>query len=269
MATKNIYETTATIDILQRYTVAGADILTARQLCASLENDANTAYAAAVKLANMEYNNTLENISSQTRGSSVRAASLKRDAAIDAATKERDAAIDKARKAFNQVVKDARDRQNNVLKLVSGHMYAAMLYYNNTGTISAGGWTVETRVTGKSHNVEKRTIFVEKSLVECFRDTLAALEFNRVNDNTVERWIRKAIVNVSGTRSRGAAGNYTRRGMTRDGYRRETVEFIINSLTAPRYEYRRETVDSELRETIVTVAPRWRLDNSGHWSRNN
>lgn len=269
MATKNIFETTATIDILQRYTIAGADILTARQLCASLENDANTAYAAAVKLANMEYNNTLENISSQTRGSSVRAASLKRDAAIDAATKERDAAIDKARKAFNQVVKDARERQNNVLKLVSGHMYAAMLYYNNTGTISAGGWTIETRVTGKSHNVEKKTVYVEKSLVECFRDTLAALEFNRVNDNTVERWIRKAIVNVSGTRSRGAAGKYTRRGMTRDGYRRETVEFIINSLTAPRYEYRRETVDNELRETIVTVAPRWRLDNSGHWSRNN
>lgn len=269
MATKNIYETENTVKALESYTIAGADILTARQLCASLENNANTTYAAAVKLANMEYNNTLDNVSSKTRGSSVRAASLKRDAAIDAAAKERDAAIDAARKAFNETVKDARDRQNNILKLVSGHMYAAMLYYNNTGTINAGGWTIETRVTGKSHAVEKKTVYVEKSLVECFRDTLAALEFNRVNDNTVERWIRKAIVNVSGTRSRGAAGNYTRRGMTREGYRRETVEFIINSLTAPRYEYRRETVDNELRETIVTVAPRWRLDNSGHWSRNN
>lgn len=269
MATKNLYPSNETIELFQTYTRAGAAILEARQTCAALENNAHMEYNAAVHAARDIFQLVLDNVDARTEGASVRKAALERDAAIDTATKKRDAAIDAARKAFNETVKNARECQNNILKRVDAGVYAAMLLYNNTGTISAGGWATEIKVTGKAHNVEKRAIYVEKTLVEAIRDTLRALEFNRVNDITTERFIRRIIVNAAGTRSRGAAGNYTRRGLTKDGYKREIIEYIIGALVNPRYEYRIEH-DAETRETrevSVTIAPKYYVNAAGDWSR--
>lgn len=270
MATKNLYPSTTTVSLFQTYTRAGVAILNARQLCARLETAAHDTYNNETNLARMEYANKLDSITDKTRATTVRAALIKRDAAIDAATKKRDGAIKAARDAFNETVKNARERQNAILKRVDSGVYAAMLLYNNTGTIDTGAWTVDTRVTGASHTVEKRAIYVEKSLVECIRDTLKALEFVRVNDLTTERFIRRVIVNAAGTRSRGAAGNYTRRGLTRDGFKREIIEYIIGSLTNPRYEYRTEydAETREIREIMVTIAPRYTIDSDGDWKRN-
>lgn len=271
MATKNLFPSETTINLFQSYTRAGAAILEARQTCAALENNAHMEYSAETRAARDIFQLVLDNVDGRTKGASVRKAALERDAAIDAATKKRDAAIDAARGAFNETVKNARESQNSVLKRVDNGIYAAMLLYNNTGTISASGYATEIRVTGKAHNVEKRALFVEKSLVECMRDTLRALDFNRVDDITTERFIRRVIVNAAGTRSRGAAGNYTRRGLTRDGYKREIIEYIINALVNPRYEYRIEH-DNETRETreiSVTIAPRYHVNAAGDWSRNN
>lgn len=270
MATKNLYPTTETVNLFESYTRAGADILTARQLCASLENNAHETYAAETRAAKLAFNTVLEKVDARTKGASVRKAALERDAAIDAATKKRDAAIDAARTAFNETVKNARETQASVLKRVDAGVYAAMLYYNNTGTIDAGGYATEIRVTGKAHNVEKHAIYVEKTLVQCIRDTLKALGFNRVDDYTTRRYINKVIVNAAGTRSRGAAGNYTRRGLTKDGYKREIIEYIIGTLVNPRYEYRieRDAETRETREIMVTIEPRYHVDGFGRWSRN-
>lgn len=270
MATKNLYPSEATVTLFQSYTRAGAAILSARQLCASLENTAHADYSAETRAARDAFNMVLDTVNARTKGSSVRKAALQRDAAIDAATKKRDAAIDAARGAFNETVKNARETQASILKRVDAGVYAAMLLYNNTGTINAGGYATEIKVTGKAHNVEKRAIYVEKTLVEAIRDTLRALEFNRVDDMTTERFIRRIIVNAAGTRSRGAAGNYTRRGLTKEGYRREIVEYIIGALVNPRYEYRIEH-DAETRETreiSVTIAPKYHVNAAGDWSRN-
>lgn len=268
MATKNLYPSNETIELFQTYTRAGAAILEARQACAALENNAHMEYNAAIHAARDIFQLVLDNVDARTKGASVRKAALERDAAIEAATKKRDAAIDAARGAFNETVKNARECQNNILKRVDAGVYPAMLLYNNTGTISAGGWTTEIKVTGKSHNVEKRQLFVSKTLVEAMRDTLRALEFNRVDDMTTERFIRRIIVNAAGTRSRGAAGNYTRRGLSKDGYKREIVEYIINALINPRYEYRVEYYKHEKHEISVTIAPKYRVNAAGDWSRN-
>ena len=270
MATKNVYPSNETIELFQDYTRAGAAILEARQTCAALENNAHMEYNAAVNAARDVFQLVLDNVDGRTKGASVRKAALERDAAIDAATKKRDAAIDAARGAFNESVKNARETQTNVLKRVDAGVYAAMLLYNNTGTINAGGYTTEIKVTGKAHAVEKRAIYVEKTLVEAIRNTLCALEFNRVDDVTTERFIRRIIVNAAGTRSRGAAGNYTRRGLTKEGYKREIVEYIIGALVNPRYEYRieRDAETRETREISVTIAPKYHVNAAGDWSRN-
>lgn len=269
MATKNLFETKEAINHFERYTVAAADIMRARAACVELEEKANKAYNKAVAAANKECNVIVKNVDGKTTGAKVRNAYLTRDAAIDDAVKTRSAAIDKARKAFNETVKNARDTQANILKYVDAGMYAAMLLYNNTGTIDTGAWTTEIKVSDGGRCIEKKAIFVDKSLVECMKSTLSALGFARVDNMTTRRYINRMIVNVAGTRSRGASGHYTRRGMSKDGYKRETIEFIIGTLINPRYEYRTEydAVAGEYREITTTFEPRYTLDSDGKWYR--